>query len=104
MQINFNTYKISRPSFAHDERSYNMGFNHGKNDGLVGSRSIQKKDKSIELSTDDYEKGYNNGYNLGKMQRSNDTTTVADVIQDLVNNGKTRKEATEFVAMYLGGW
>lgn len=104
MQINFNTYKISRPSFSQDERSYNMGFNHGKNDGLVGSRSVQDKDESIELNTDDYEKGYNKGYNFGKMQRPNDTTTVADVIQDLVNNGKTRKEATEFVAMYLGGW
>ena len=104
MQITFNTYNISRPTFAQNSRSYNMGFNHGKNDGLVGARSFQKRDEDIEINSEDYEKGYNKGYNIGKAGRMSDTVTVNDVIQDLVSSGTPRKQAIEFVSQYLGGW
>ncbi|MBQ8887800.1 MAG: hypothetical protein IJY61_08885 [Candidatus Gastranaerophilales bacterium] len=104
MQINFNTYSISRPSFAKNSQSYNIGFNHGKNDGLIGSSSQRKQNNDFEINKEDYEKGYNRGYNIGKAGRLSNTATVSDVIQELVDSGTSREQARKFASLYLGGW
>ena len=104
MRITFNPYNLSRTSFSQNSQSYNWGFNHGKNDGLVGSRSNPKQDKNIEMNKEEYEKGYSRGYSIGKSQRQFDTTTISDIIQELVDNGTPREQAVYFASQYLGGW
>lgn len=104
MRVSLNINNFSKPSFAQKSQSYNYGFNHGKNDGLVGSRSEVTHDDKLDINVEEYEKGYNSGYNIGKSCRFSETTTVTDIIQELIDNGTPRNEAMKFVSQYLGGW
>ena len=99
MNISFYTTPLN---FGKDRKLYNLGYNDGKRDGLIG-KNQHLKDYPNKT---EYNEAYNKGYLKGKEERVSQThtATVTDVIQDVVMKGKSRKEAIEFVAQYLGGW
>ncbi len=103
MQVTFNTYNCSKPNFGNN-KSYTLGYNHGKNDGIKGSRTFPDYGEE-EILKEEYDSGYNNGYKIGKESRKNEKyVTVTDVIQELIENGMPKDRAIEFAASCYGGW
>ena len=96
MQISFNTSYTNSINFGKNTKSYDLGYTHGKKDGLIG-KYLHLQEKKLFVNKEEYDDGYNKGYRAGMKQRVPDVMTKTDILQYFVVRGMSRNHAKEIM-------
>lgn len=97
MRISFNTSYTNSINFAKNTKDYDLGYKHGKQDGLIG-KYLHLQEKNLFIDKEEYGDGYNKGYMRGKRRRVPDILTKTDILQYFVVRGMPRNKAKEIMA------